>query len=198
MERNKILVYIMMSLMMISLVSAVTFNDDTTFSADNLNVVFKEGITIGDFDVNSRGLTIDDQKFGFVTEGGQLDIIIHEYDGIENNKFELRSNIPQEITFSVVKNSIKYSFYDGTSYKTTIIPVDSKGINGSFVTFDGTGVERIVYTQLEENSWLNSPFIEFEIGSGDDARIVSIKNYIFIIFIILIVSMFYLIRRLSK
>lgn len=193
---KKIFLFIFLLVLSVNLVSAITFNKDTTFTSENINVIFKDGISLNTFDVNSRGLILDGQSFIFYSED-ILNIIINEYNGISDNNFEIYSNVEQDVKFSVVSNGVGYSFYDGSTFMNDKIKVDLKGVNGSFVVYENNSVKKIVYDALENTPWLKESFFDFEIDqeikNGEIiGRVISVPNYIFLLIIIFILILLFM------
>lgn len=157
-------------------VAAMVFDADAKYTKDNINYVFKEGLSIKDFEILDGGIKIDKAKYGFVLEGGTIDVSFYADETIG-----ISSSVPQKLTFNIIDDGIKQYLNDGES-----VYIDTYNIGGSETVFivEPSVIEDkniIDYfadsTPIERQSWSNKKIIELEYSTTiDDDGIISGKN----------------------
>ena len=85
---------------------------NVTFKQGNINYIFLNK-TDADFRVLNQGIVLDDYKLVFDIQGGELDILVYNWD---TKEMGFISSVPQKILFSISQNGEKYYVYDYDTY----------------------------------------------------------------------------------
>ena len=160
--KNKFLVasYLMiLMILLISIVSATTFYEDTELNQGDITYIFKKGITVDSFDLDSGGIKLDDQTIMIGIQGGSLTVNIYEWENIDSHRIGFVSSVPQPLTFAVRNNGADYYFYDGVTYSLDEFNIGTEEIIGKFRTFDDT-TKNIIYSPLEADKWYSKNFFQ--------------------------------------
>jgi len=193
---------IIISLLLISSVSAIKFSKNTIFTEGNINYIFTEGIEIYNFDITSGGIRIDgDEKLGISIEGGELTITFYQFD--DNIKeIGIKSSVPQIINFQITSDSDYQYLFDGNSYYLNTYNIGAEEVIFTYVNFETNEPDNIQTKTIEKLSFFEKRLVQFEISSTiDDNGIIHNKTFnitylgITIIILVLLLIIFIFTRK---
>jgi len=172
---NKWIIILSMFLLLMSVVSATTFKEDTMINEGNINYIFSSGVSVDNFDVTTGGIKINngDFKFGITIQGGEVDVKILEFN--ETKKIELFSTVPQSINFIITENGVRQYLYDGDSYHLNNYNIGTEPVKFDIVNFKNkenkTNLQNSVLDykeDIQKLDWWKQKMVEFEISSYED------------------------------
>ena len=199
-------IVIILTILVSKSVNAILFEEDTTFSEGNIDYVFKEGIELDSFEITSGGIRINgDEKLGIDIKGGHLTLTFYEFYKLSKD-IGIKSSVPQIISFEITSDGSRQYLYDGDSYYLNEYTISAnKEVRFKYVNFkDDLESNGLVIQNIEELSFLNKKFAEFETKSNRDNGIITTVNKLTItylnlaIILVSIVGLFMLYRGLKK
>jgi hypothetical protein len=166
------------------LVLATEFAQDTVIRQDNVNFVFKKGLTL-DFEIISQKLMVNNDVLEFNHQGGYVNFTIYKWGN--NPKIGLYSNVPQQISLSFIRDEEEYYIKDvetGSYSKKTYLLQGGEEKNITFITFDEqqkiTDVLQngVVNGTEQKSGWMGKRLFFFRTPQidGKEQMIVYIKN----------------------
>lgn len=172
---KRLIIILSLFLLLMSMASATTFEEDTMFNEGNINYIFSSGISVDNFDITSGGIKINngDFKLGLTVQGGEVEVNILEFN--ETKKIEVMSSVPQSLTFIITQDGIRQYLYDGDSYHLNNYNIGIDPVVFDIVTFnekeENTNLENSVLDykeDIQKLDWWKQKMVEFEISSYED------------------------------
>lgn len=200
------IIYVLIFLLMVSSVSAITFDKDTTYTEGNIEYIFKQGIRIDSFDISPGGIKIDgDEKMGLTIQGGELQVTFYQFDDI-TKEVGFKSSVPQNIEFRITSGGINQYLYDGDSYYVDNFYIETEEVIFTYEPKEESELTTMV-NELSDSvtrlNWWQKKMVEFETSSSiNDRGIIenetfSITYLSFTIIMVLIIFITIMWRMLS-
>lgn len=175
----------------ISIVSALSFDKDTTFNQENIKYIFSSTAEYSNFEFTSKGIIIDDLKILSEIQGGELTIKFYELGN--NTKISFKTNVEQDISFKILKNYNEQYLTDGENFYIRNLYVNTTETNYTLQQVTSNTNKSTVETTIKKR-FFNQYFVVFSIND----KLVKIRNVDLMYIVISLMILIILTRRLLK